>query len=149
MRIVTVLFLVATLINYAWEIAQAPLFIGMRDWKNVGWHCFIASLGDGIILLVIYATGCIVFRRRDWFFSLRSQEYAVMLLAGLTIALLVEWLALHVLGRWAYTSSMPLIPGLNIGVTPILQMLILPPVIFRIVAIWLSARRAKHFVKND
>ena len=46
------------------------------------------------------------------------------------IAIVVEWAAIHWLHRWSYTAQMPLIPGLEIGVTPVLQMLVLPPLIF-------------------
>ena len=35
-----------------------------------------------------------------------------------------------------YTSQMPLVPGLDVGLVPVVQMLVLPPLIFRIVAIW-------------
>lgn len=32
---------------------------------------------------------------------------------------------------WAYGPRMPVVPGLQIGLVPVLQMLVLPPVIFR------------------
>ena len=54
-------------------------------------------------------------------------RYGVMLGTGLVIAIVVEWAAIHWLHRWSYTAQMPLIPGLEIGVTPVLQMLVLPP----------------------
>lgn len=55
-----------------------------------------------------------------------------MLLAGLVISVGVEWLAVFVANRWA--ARMPLVPLLNVGLTPVAQMLMLPPLIFRIVA---------------
>jgi hypothetical protein len=55
---------------------------------------------------------------------------------GLVIGLTTEWIAVYVLGRWMYTVQMPLVPGLAIGLIPVVQMLILPPVIFRLVAVW-------------
>ena len=55
---------------------------------------------------------------------------AFMLSAGLVIAILIEWFAVNGLHRWAYTDQMPRIPVLDVGLTPILQMLILPPLIF-------------------
>jgi hypothetical protein len=35
-----------------------------------------------------------------------------------------------------YTAQMPLVPGLAIGVVPVAQMLVLPPLLFRLVAVW-------------
>jgi hypothetical protein len=58
-----------------------------------------------------------------------------MLTTGLVIGIAIEWIAVHLLRRWMYTTRMPLVPGLAIGVVPIAQMLVLPPVIFRLVAL--------------
>ena len=51
-------FIVAVLLNYLWELAQAPLYVGLGGY-NTGmfWHCFVASLGDGIMVLLIVAAG--------------------------------------------------------------------------------------------
>lgn len=53
-------------------------------------------------------------------------------------ALFVVGVALNWLRRWAYTARMPLIPGLGLGLTPILQLLP-PPLIFGIVGRWRGA----------
>ncbi len=130
-------FTVAVLLNYLWELAQAPLYVGLEGY-NVGmfWHCFVASLGDGIMVLLIVVAGSIVLRQSDWFVSPGVRGYLVMITAGLFLAMLVEWGAMHILDRWEYTPSMPTLPVFHIGLVPIAQMLILPPLIFRIVATW-------------
>ena len=131
------LFVVSVVLNYFWEIGQGFLFVGMDSWENIWWHCFVASLGDGLIVCAIHAAGWSFFRRADWFIDQRLKGYAVMLMTGLIIAVAIEWIAVHVLQRWTYTPDMPVLtalPGVNIGITPLLQMLILPPLIFYIVA---------------
>lgn len=65
-----------------------------------------------------------------------------MLIGGLIISIIVEWVGLDVLKRWTYTDSMPIIPILNIGLLPVLQMLLLPPIIFAMVAALQS--RSRH-----
>jgi hypothetical protein len=125
------IFIVAVMLNYLWELAQAPLYVGLKSYNTaVFWHCFVASLGDGLIVLVITAAGWITLRRWDWFEHPGVRGYLVMLAAGLLMAVLVESVAVHVLGRWAYTEKMPTIPALGIGLVPIAQMLILPPLVF-------------------
>jgi hypothetical protein len=57
-----------------------------------------------------------------------------MLIAGLAIAVTVELAAVHALGRWEYAARMPILPGLGVGLSPVAQMLVLPPIIFRVVA---------------
>jgi hypothetical protein len=107
----------------------------MSDFSLALWHCFVASLGDGPLVLLIFGAGWASLRRSDWFVNPGRRGYLVMLAAGLAPGLVVEWVALHVMGRWAYTPRMPVIPVLNIGLAPIAQMLALPPLIFRAVAV--------------
>jgi hypothetical protein len=67
-RTVISLFIVAVLLNYVWELAQAPLYVGLERYTAaVLWHCFIASLGDGIMVMLIFAAGWITLQRWDWF----------------------------------------------------------------------------------
>jgi hypothetical protein len=129
-------FVVAVLFNYPWELAQAPLYVGMNSFRATWWHCFRASLGDGLLVFIIFAAGWAVLWRRDWFVHPGVRGYLVMLAIGLTIGVSVEWGAVHLLGRWAYTAQMPLLPGLGVGIAPLLQMLVLPPLIFRVATVW-------------
>ena len=130
------LWIVAVLLNYPWELAQSGLFDETAGQGVQWWHCFVASLGDGLLVWAIYACGWAVFRRADWFERPRPAQYAFMLTVGGLIAVVVEWVAVHLAHRWSYTAAMPLLPALDIGIVPVLQMLVLPPVVFRVVAAW-------------
>lgn len=136
-RVVTI-FLVATLLNYPWEIAQAPLYIGMSEFPMILWHCLRAALGDGVLVVLVFALGAAALRRTDWYRAPGAQGYAVMLGAGLLIGIAVEWVGLHALQRWSYAAGMPVIPVLGVGVAPVAQMLLLPPLVF-----WLVAKRSR------
>ena len=131
---ILLIFAVSVLINYPWELGQSPFYQGMSDFGDAFWHCFRASLGDGVLVLLIFACGLLMLRRMDWFEHPGARGYLVMLVAGLAIAVVVEWAAVQVAQRWAYTDRMPRLPGLGIGIMPLVQMLVLPPLIFRIVA---------------
>ena len=130
-----ILFVMSVFVNYLWEMAQAPLYEGMDDFSIVWWHCGLAALGDGLLVLLIYAAGWAVLRRQDWFAHPGATGYAVMLLVGLVIGVSIEWLAVFIANQWAYTARMPLVPLLNVGLAPVAQMLVLPALIFRLVAI--------------
>lgn len=136
------LFLLAVLINYPWELAQSPLYAGMNRFTLVWWHCLVASLGDGLLVVMIYAVGRWALGERFWFERPGLRGYALTLMSGLAIALIVEWIAVYVAGQWTYGLRMPTVPVLGVGVAPLLQMLILPPLIFRLMAWWL--RRDRH-----
>lgn len=135
-RYALAIFVAGVLLNYIWEVSQAFLYVGMVSIAAIFWHCFVAALGDGVILLIIHAAGWLVFARPGWFVRPRVAAIAFMLGFGLAIAVAIEWAAVYWLHRWSYTSQMPLIPGLGIGVTPVLQMLVLPAVIFQIANKW-------------
>jgi hypothetical protein len=123
----------AVFLNYVWELAQAPLYVGLEYSPAMFWHCFVASVGDGVMVLLIVSAGWLTFRRWDWFVRPSLPGYVVMTLSGFILAVLVEWVAVHILNRWQYTENMPRLPGIDIGLIPIAQMLIVPPLIFWIV----------------
>lgn len=141
MRRLAVLFMVSVAINFVWEVAQMPLFAVNVSPLEYAAHCFVPSLGDGIILLMIFLAGWLVFRRPDWADRPALPGYALMLSCGFVIATVIELGAVYVLNRWEYAASMPRLPYLGVGLVPVLQMLVLPPVIFKVTAWWLGRRR--------
>jgi hypothetical protein len=138
------IFVIAAVFNYAWELAQSPLYMGMGSLDQVWLHCFLASLGDGLLVLLIFAAGWMVLHRQDWFVSPGVRGYAVMLTTGLVMSVGIEWIAVHIVGRWGYTERIPLVPRLDVGLLPILQLLILPPLIFWVAGAWDRVRRSSR-----
>jgi hypothetical protein len=59
-----------------------------------------------------------------------------MFLSGFVIGVTIEWVTVSLMSQWAYTVQMPILPGLGVGVTPVAQMVLLPPLIFRLIAAW-------------
>lgn len=148
-RTLAAIFAVAVALNYVWELAQSPLYEGMGDFRRMLWHCFVASLGDGLLVLLIFGIGWAALGRRDWFVRPGARGYAVMLAAGLVIAVVVEWVAVRLLGQWSYSERMPVVPLLNVGLSAVAQMLLLPPLIFRAVAAWRGRAVAEGAGGND
>ena len=136
------LFVISVLLNFPWEVAQMPLYVEDVNWFEFALHCIIPSLGDGLIVLLIFCVGWVARGRSDWADRPGWAGYALMLVTGFAIAVIVEWVALHGLNRWSYTDNMPLLPGLGVGIAPVLQMPLLPPIIFRVTRWWLALRRA-------
>jgi hypothetical protein len=99
MKTVVTIVVVAVLINYPWELVQVPLYAGMESLRVMWWHCFVASLGDGLLVLGIFVAGWIALGRHRWFVHPGVQGYGVMLTTSLVIGLTIEWLAVYVLGR--------------------------------------------------
>ncbi len=133
----SLLFAMAAAINYAWELAQTPLYAGVA-FPGAIWHCFVASLGDGLLVLFIFAVVAAVLCSFDWYMRPTMRSHVATAAAGLAVGFAVEWWGLHIARRWQYSDLMPLIPGTGIGVAPVLQMLLLPPAIF-----WVMRRLAR------
>ena len=144
LRLSVVSVLVAVPLNLAWEVAQMQLYAFPRQGivtDLVG--CLVPSLGDGLMTLAIYWSGRLAFRDAAWALRPGPRGYLLMALVGFVLAVAVEWNALHRTGAWAYTPGMPLVPGLGVGLLPVLQMLVLPPLTFLVVGrrrTWWQAR---------
>jgi len=89
--------------------------------------CFVPTLGDGLMILIIYWGGWLLFRESRWILNPGFKGYLLMMGVGLVLAVLVEWNALYRTGAWAYNERMITIPILEVGLLPILQMIVLPP----------------------
>ena len=128
------IFAAAGALNFPWEMAQMRLYASTGSWLQDSAGCLRASLGDGGMVLIIYAAGALLFRRLDWSRKPRVSGYAVMLTMGAVLAAAFEMAALDS-GRWVYGPSMPRLPmTAGLGLLPILQMVILPPIIFKVVS---------------
>lgn len=132
-RVLTI-FMIASLVNYPWGVGQMAFYEASGTLADFARHCIIPSLGDGILVLLIYMSGLVAFKLLDWTDAPSRRGYTWTLGIGLVIAVAIEWLGVYGLGRWRYSELMPLVPVLNVGVLPILQMPLLPALIFRLVA---------------
>ena len=114
-------------LNFLWEISQMFLY----EIHSVGFLNFVfvhvkASLGDVVIFGVMYLLGLVLFRNKTWFLEKRFSVFIFAMGSGLFIATLIEKYAIAT-DRWQYNELMPIIPVLNVGLSPILQLIILPP----------------------
>ncbi len=142
-RRLIVLFGLAVVVNYPWERAQSGLYI-LPGGADVGWWmCAVASVADGLVVLLIFQIGKLVIGQPDWYLRPGARGYAVLLLSGAVVSAVIEWSTIHVGQWWTYSPRMPLVPGLNIGVAPLAQMLVLPPLIVTLLAWWHRKERRR------
>ncbi len=116
-------------INFIWEMAQMPLYKNMPWDLDTSLFCLAASIGDTVMILIIFFAVAILIKDKDWLRNLNKGNVFLTLFVGFIIAILVEQYALNN-DMWSYNNIMPKIPFWNIGIAPILQMLILPLIIF-------------------
>ena len=130
--------LFALLLNYPWEFIQAPLFEGMAGgphWEAVK-ACTQAALGDAVIMLVAYWGVAMLRRNRAWIAAPCWRDVMLLCAIGVAITVIIELLVLRgawVTG-WTYSALMPVIPGVGVGLIPVLQWVVLPPMVAALVA---------------
>lgn len=122
MKKLLIIFGAAFLLNLIWENLHAPLYVHYQGGAITQLVLLRAALVDalfitGLALPFLYIP---YLRERTWY----------ALLIGLIAAILLERFALTN-GRWAYTAQMPIVPLLNTGLTPTIQLGLLSYGIFR------------------
>lgn len=130
MKKVLAIYLIAAFIfNFIWEMSQValykPHFDGVLDLILVHIR---ATIGDVIILLIIYALLSLVLRDTRWILKNKTMPLVLASFFGFILAVAIEKYALAT-GRWVYSELMPIIPFVGVGLSPVLQLTILAPFI--------------------
>ena len=138
-------FLYGSLIAFVWEIYQTPLFVVQNlDVQQQTIRCGIASLGDGLILLVGYGLASLV-GRRDWPWRPGAKPYLLYFGFGLVTAVLVEVIATSLpvssFHSWRYSGSMPMLPGTGLALVPIGMWIVVPALTLGLLRLGSSAER--------
>lgn len=107
------IFVASFLLNLIWENLHSYLYVHYGGGEITQLILLRATLFDAafITLLAVPFITLPYFRARKWY----------ALIFGFVAAVLIEIYALNS-GRWAYSSLMPVIPLLNTGLTPSIQL---------------------------
>src|SRR5438876_422353 len=129
-------------LNFPWEMAHSLLYRrGLElSWSRHLVECGLASLADGAGVAVLFGIGAVAFRDPHWTEHRSPARLAVTALGGLIGSAIVEELALQ-RGWWSYGPAMPRVPGTDLGVSPLIQFMLLPVAILFGLLPWRWARR--------
>lgn len=110
-----------------WEIVQLPLYTLWWEAPPTSivyavFHCTVGDvlIGVGALLVALIATRASAMRNWHW---IRLGSVAVTL--GFTYTAFSEWLN-TTRGIWTYSELMPVTPFVPIGISPLLQWLVVP-----------------------
>lgn len=143
-RFLVALSVSALALNWPWEMIQMSAYEEMagRPWKTTVFTCTIASLGDAAITLAIYTAGALLTWRWRWPLYGKWKHYLMTALFGASLAVIIERVA-TASGRWTYNDSMPIVPELNVGLWPLLQLTLLVPLAIRLATWWVDRASGK------
>lgn len=127
----TRLVMVALPLEFLWEIAQFPLYTvwHQNDWGYIAYGLVHCTLGDLAILLVSYESVALLSRNRHWYTRAGIANGTLFVSLGAVYTVFSEITNVRVKGTWGYTDAMPVVPVLGIGGTPLLQWLLIPPIV--------------------
>lgn len=128
LRALRAYLLFVVLANLAWEILQLPFYtlISDKSAAEVAFAIVHCTAGDVLIAMASLVTALIILAKRTW----PAREFwhvaALTVCLGFLYTIFSEWLNLVVRESWAYSEYMPVIPLLNVGLTPLLQWIVIP-----------------------
>lgn len=125
-------FAASFLFHLLWENLQMPLYANAAPFREHFWICLKATAtGDMLFMITIYGALAVVHQNAFWIshraLFAHPATWTIALLVGFLLAVGMELWAVYVDYRWAYAEAMPMVPVLGIGLTPVLQMMLIPP----------------------
>lgn len=121
--------LTAFLFNLMWELLHGPLYEEFQyDWNHIR-MCLLASVTDMLTLLVMLFGLGLFYKNTFWTQKLSLGKIIIIVVTGGTGTILLErW---HITtGHWMYAEGMPILPIVEVGLTPFMQFTVLPILIF-------------------
>ena len=120
---------ISFILNEVWELLQMPLY--SSSYYNLGHvvFCTLGALADMIMVLLLYVCFGFIYKNPFWIWQSNWFKIFVVMLTGAVGAVLSEKRHLKI-GSWAYDQSMPIVPFVNVGLSPVLQFFLLPVSIY-------------------
>lgn len=127
-------YLVATaVLDLAWETAQLPLYtiwttgtLAERTFAVV--HC---TGGDVLIASVTLLAARMLVGTSQWPAKPSDGTALTTVGLGLVYTVFSEWLNTEIKGSWTYSELMPIVPLIGIGLSPLLQWIVVPVLALR------------------
>ena len=124
-------FVISFILHLLWENLQAPLYADFISFQQHFLLCLTAAAtGDMVFMAIIYLMLAAAYRSTGWMSDRHSYAqpatWLLPVFMGIPLAVMTELRAVYVVHRWAYATTMLLLPFYHVGLTPVLQMIIVP-----------------------
>ena len=124
------IFMFAFFLNLIWETLHQSLYISSSPMPSLfGFILYQCAFRDALLILLMYWIIC--FETQDWFWivDVKKHVFFVMVL-GILLSIVIELQQVYVLHDWSYTASMPLLPFIPVGISPVVQLIVTPLLTF-------------------
>ena len=104
-------FLIAFALNLIWEFAHSVFYESYRGGEVTNFILVRAAVWDGVFIAALVFSAMMF----------KANRTVFIVAGGLLLSGAIELWAQNT-GRWVYAAAMPIIPVLNIGLTPAIQL---------------------------
>lgn len=134
-------------LNFAWETAHVSLYTLWAEGEAsyIAFAVVHCTLGDILIGVAALLVALMVGREKALAQWRWMRIAAFTALTGTAYTIFSEWMNITVLRAWTYAEAMPTLElaDFEIGVTPLAQWLVLPPLALHL------ARRTRRWLKTS
>ena len=142
-QLILVIAVMAFLLNFAWELLHLPLYKDAAyDIQHIAF-CALASVADALMVLLLYLCFALINKKPFWVQGMGFRKVFILMIIGGIGAIIAE-IAHTAAGNWTYADSMPMLPFVNAGLSPVLQFFLLPALIY-----YVSFLLLKKISKNE
>lgn len=115
------------LCSLAWESVQLPLYTlwAVPRWETIAFAVAHCTVGDAMIGTAALILALALSRARDPDNWPRAKVCVLVVVLALAYTVFSERVNLA-LGNWSYSAWMPLLPWLEVGLSPVLQWIVVP-----------------------
>ena len=133
LKFILLIGLLSFLFNFVWEWFQCVPFFVHRGNQASPITMLMAAFGDVYLTFIVLVLVYIVTRRRQPLIqamqsNLQLRKFFLIEIMAFLVAVGIEKLALAK-NRWSYTDINPLIPGVGVSFLPVLQLMLLIPLV--------------------
>ena len=113
MRRIATVFCVTFVLNAIWENLHSPLYDNYKGGEITEFILLRASLFDALVISAVVLPFL--------YLSILKNKSWLIIFVGTIVAVFNEWYGLST-ARWTYNDLMPILPVLEIGLTPAIQL---------------------------
>ena len=122
--LLTWIALIAFVLNFIWENLHAGLYneynLFMKSIYFLG-----CTIGDVVLTFIIYGLVAVVLKDKYWIRNFNFKIVLIVLIMAGLVSLTAEWVAVE-LDFWSYNERMPVVPFVDIGLSPFLAIIVNP-----------------------
>jgi len=128
------------LLNTLWEGLHSYFYLFPDGLATYPHYCWLCVGGDILIALGAFFLVSLIYKSRKWILKPTKMQVLFFVLAGVIYTVISEFVHVNVMGTWQYSDMMPMIPVVDIGLSPVVQWIIISLVLIFVVRRQVNSR---------